>query len=469
MPGRSEMRVRGDVGTVRNCILEESTCGIITVQQQPMDGNWPLPDTDIPDIPIDNNRIEVSDTPIGGWDRYPDVPTEGFFPKGPEGWNNPWPDLPDPDLPRREVDLRLVRLSKGLSPCDFNAALGYYLPWHNVALSFRNERGRPAHDIHELRAYNASLPEYNRYGIHICSRAILGYIDSFKVTGLPSEQVPLYQEYCTYLTLVYVLAHEWGHYRTEVLSFQLSNIARSMTGSTHPGSRPSYLAYFQDSIRHNLDDFEEVFAEWAALKFGVFNYYIPTPAFAQSLPNGSVVEATLRRMLTEAMSRPTRIRPYSDIRHWVDFPRICREDVLKRVVQKKKTQNRSVNDSLIELGIQSLKKGKLIDLLMHNLVQFTPSRSFHGIVRSFRQRHTTTPDSIFYHMGDDDCLLLRDVSENSRRFLELNYGFMNWKRPSGKEYLDRVIHTLQSNRGRCILPLRTFPEILPLDPVYFHN
>jgi hypothetical protein len=453
-----------------------------------MDGNWPLPDTDIPDIPMGNPVIEKPDQPIGKegdrerytelphGDLFPDLPTEGLFPVGPEGWNNPWPDLPGPDLPMREVDLRMVRLSENPSPCTSGSAMGYYYPWHIIALSFRNEKGRPAGDIHELRAYNESLPDYHRYGIHICSRAILGYIDSFRIKNLKAKEIPLYREYCTYLTLVYVLAHEWGHYRTEVLSFQLNKVARSMTGTSAPESRPSYLAYFQDAVRNELDDFEEVFAEWASLKFGVFNYYLPTPAFAQVLSNGKVIEATLRQMLTEAMSRPTRIRPYSDIRHWVDFNKICREDVLQRVVQKKKTQNRSVNDSLNVLGIESLRKGKLIDLLMHNLVQFTPNRTFHNLVRSYKENHTKTPDSIFYHLADDDCLLLSDVSERSCRFMEINYEVTNWKHTKDKEMMDRVIETFMSKRGqmsifgfsRCKIPIRTFPEILPLDPVYFH-
>jgi hypothetical protein len=288
----------------------------------------------------------------------------------PKGWSNPWPDLPNPDDIHGEFKLENIKLSIPSNPCAKDSLLGYYIGWHIIGVSFENEKGYPPRDGNELKRYNENLPIENRYGIHICCKTIEDYINKFSTDGLDPVQVPLYLEYCTFLTMIYVIAHEWGHYRSEVLSFQLGNLVTSVSGENNNGLSPSYLSYFVFIKQFPKTNFEEVFAEWASLKLGIFNYYMKPPAFAKAINNWPQVETTIKYMLTQAISRPSRIRPYSDIRHWIDFDSISQSEIMNRISGNKRSVNRSVNDNVRIGNVKSLKKGKIIDMLMHNQIQF---------------------------------------------------------------------------------------------------
>ena len=87
-------------------------------------------------------------------------------------------------------------------------------------------------------------------------------------------------------------------------------------------------------------------------------------------------------MLSEAISRPNRNKPYSDIRFWIDFDRITKDVVMKRILENKSSINRSINDNVKIDNIKSFKKGKMIDLLMHNQMQFSRSHLFNRIIKN---------------------------------------------------------------------------------------
>ena len=134
-----------------------------------------------------------------------------------KGWGNKWPDLPNPDEHPSEFRLDEISLSSPKNRCSRKSLLGYYLSWHIVGVSFANEKGRQPRDGEELKGYNDSLPNENRFGIHICCSTIESYIKRFSTDGLEPSQIPLYLDYCTFLTLIYVIAHEWGHYRSQII------------------------------------------------------------------------------------------------------------------------------------------------------------------------------------------------------------------------------------------------------------
>ena len=382
----------------------------------------------------------------------------------PKGWGNPWPDLPSPDDETSGIDLSSICLSVPRNRCAANTLLGYYIGWHIVGVSFQNEKGRDPHDGEELKAYNDSLPEENKFGVHICMESIDNYIRKFSTEGVDKDHVSDYLEYCTYLTLIYVIAHEWGHYRSEVLSFQVSKLSESVTGRVDNEYRPCYLSYFVNKKMYPESNFEEVFAEWAALKLGVYNFYMKPPSFAADMTNWSLIESTVKFMLTKVMSSPSRTRPYSDIRHWVDFKSITENTILKRFSENRSSINRSVNDNVRIEGVRSLYNGKIIDLLVHNQMQFSRNRRFNGIVESSWNLYPLHPDSLFYHFGYDDCLDAHKASK-TENYLRLSMPpqIVNFS------YVRKVLYDLKESKSDFIyFPIKVFPDILPLDAVYFH-
>lgn len=387
----------------------------------------------------------------------------------PKGWGNPWPDLPIPDEEPSEFWLNKISLSSPRNLRSNEFLLGYYISWHIVGVSFQNENGGQLRNGKELELYNDSLPKENRHGIHICSRGIENYINKFSTDGLDPIQIPMYLEYCTYLTMIYVIAHEWGHYRSEVLSFQINNLVKSISGDVNSRLSPSYLSYFVYKKEYPNSNFEEVFAEWASLKLGIFNYYMKKPDFTASISNWPKVEATVKFMLSKAIARPSRLRPYSDIRFWIDFDSITRDEVMKRLSENKSSINRSVNDNVKIEKIKSFKKGKMIDLLMHNQMQFSHEHQFNGLVKSAPLSYPFEPDSSFYHLGDDECLEANKPS-NSGNFLQLEDAKFDDLDLQNNSKIKKVLDSLKDNKsGKAVLPIKVFSEILPLNPVYFHG
>lgn len=111
----------------------------------------------------------------------------------------------------------------------------------------------------------------------------------------------------------------------------------------------------------------------------------------------------------------------------------------------------------------------MIDLLMHNQMQFAEGRSFNGLITSAPLAYPLQPDSLFYHFGDDECLS-SDAATYSDRFLRLNN--VEYSNPSKREssLIRKVIDGFKENGNQnASLPIKVFTDILPLDPVYFHG
>jgi hypothetical protein len=432
--------------------------------------NWPIPNLTTGIDVIEGNHDRKDD-----WYHGEERGSELIIPYNielPKGWSNPWPELPGIDEPHEtEFDFSEINLSLPKNRCATRSYLGYYLSWHIVGISFQNQYRRLPRSGDELKDYNDKLPEENRFGIHICCNAIDNYINKFDTSGFEDEkEIENYLEYCTFLTMIYVIAHEWGHYRSECLSFQINNLISAVTGVKGSNLCPSYLSYFAFKKRYPLSNFEEVFAEWAALKFGVFNYHLKKPAFANRITNWPIVEATVKFMLTNCISNPNRNRPYSDIRHWFDFSGLVDNKILERISQNKKSQNRSVNDSSKISNVKSYKKGRIIDMLMHNQMQFSNARQFNGLIKSAPLSFPFYPDSNFYHFGDDECQKMDEQpGKFSNKFLLLCNPKYSDPLKGRNSRISKIIKQLKGKSNNAILPIPIFDEILPLDPVYFHT
>ena len=141
---------------------------------------------------------------------------------------------------------------------------------------------------------------------------------------------------------------------------------------------------------------------------------------------------------------------------------------MNRISQKQTSINRSVNDNVRISGIKSLKKGKMIDFLMHNQMQFSLNHQFNGIIKSAPRNYPFDPDSLFYHFGEDECMIANDPSD-SNKFLKLNDPQYSNKTDRDNSRISKVIDSLKEpDASNALLPIKLFPEILPLDPVYFH-
>ncbi len=395
---------------------------------------------------------------------YPQNKTTEF-----PGWGNPWPDLPDPDVNNDDFSINTINLRKRSNPCGRGGVLGYYMSWHIVGVSFRNEHGREPYDGIELKRYNDELPEENRHGIHLCCNTIESYVDCLNTHGIDQREINAYKEYCTYLMMIYVIAHEWGHYRSEVLSFQIGNVCKSVIGDKNSPIAPSYLTYFMFKKLYPQTNFEEVFAEWAALKVGVFNYQMKRPGFTIPVANWPIVEAIVKQMLSDAIHRSTRPRPYRDIGRWVDFEKLTGDEVLSRISTGRKSLNQSVDSASKIKDVKSFKKGKMIDLLMHNQLQFNTRRSYNGVVKSAPGRYPIEPDSVFYHIGYDECSATPPITEGSKYQVRIGEPVFNSIYQQNASRILKVLSDLRvSNRKPVTLPMSVMHYILPLDPVYMH-
>ncbi len=432
--------------------------------------NYPLPNFNVENpkfILNDEEHREDWMSDDDEEDDYRDYPlnNKSEFP----GWENPWPDLPDPDVNDDDFSINTINLRVRRNPCGRGGVLGYYMSWHIVGVSFRNENGREPYDGKELKRYNDALPEENRHGIHICCNTIESYVECLNTYGIDPSEINAYKEYCTYLMMIYVIAHEWGHYRSEVLSFQIGNVCKAVTGEGNSPIAPSYLTYFMFKKLYPNTNFEEVFAEWAALKVGVFNFQMRRPAFTIPVANWAFVEATVKRMLSDAINRRSRPRPYRDIRRWVDFEKLTSIEILRRISAGSKGLNQSVDNASKIKGIKSLKKGKMIDLLMHNQLQFNPIRKYNGVVKSAPARYPKNPDSVFYHIGYDECSATPPISEGSKFQVRLGEPVFYTTAERNASRIMKVLNDLRvSNRKTVTLPISVMHDILPLDPVYFH-
>jgi len=385
-------------------------------------------------------------------------------------WGEPWPSLPGVDTETIVSFDDAFRFNKEIKPCNNENILGYYISWHVIGAMFESENGRLPRSGYELVSYDNALNRPTRYGIHICLTSIFQYIMSFSVKKIKPDEIDEYRKYCFYLTLIYVIAHEWGHYRSDVLSIQLNKSIDSLTGRQDSPTRTHYMSYFYYEKRYASTDFEEVFAEWASLKYSIFNFHMPEPAFVQNNANWDMKKTSLRKFMTEAMLSNNRPLPYRDLDRWVDTESLISGPIIERLKTNNKSKNRSVNDNQI-FKFKSLIEGRMIDFLVHNQMQFSASRPNRLPIKSNSRRYPNNPDSIFYHIGNDPCTTKwGKAHQNSDNYIKLE----RIKGPSTdaerfyNELIDDLLGSRYAGYDYINLPIPIFAEILPLQNVYIH-
>lgn len=403
--------------------------------------------------------------------QYPDYPVDRPIDiERPGGWGNKWPNLPGLDRTDIGIDINKIRLSNSSGNVCEGDYIGYYMPWHVIALSYRNERGWPPPSEQALKEYNYNLPVGNRHGIHICCKKIDEYIKSFETSGFQStDELNDYLNYCKFLTLNLVIAHEWGHYRSEVLSFQAERVLTSMLDNANSNYHPSFISYWLNKKTNPTENFEEVFAEWCSLKMGIFNYQMPEPVFITNAANQALAKAFVRYELSVAMVSSSRPKPYRDIKYWVDMDRLAGNQSLQRLVDKSKATNRTVNDCTNIYAVSSFKRVRMIDLLLHNQMQFTNSGLGFRIINSGICSYPEEPKSLYYHIGDDECEEMRSAQGYSEKYLRVHSENFSKRDIKNSLCINGIKPFLQANQNKCNLPIPVFPEYLPLDPIYFHE
>ncbi|MFN5323436.1 MAG: hypothetical protein ACK5C5_00805 [Bacteroidota bacterium] len=182
-----------------------------------------------------------------------------------------------------------------------------------------------------------------------------------------------------------------------------------------------------------------------------------------------MVEFAVTHMLTQAMINPGRSRPHRDIKYWLDFDKLSGQEVLNRISQNSKSQNRSVNDNLKLDYIKSFKNGKMTDLLKHNQIQVNPNRQYNGMIMSYPNCYPLSPDSLFYNFGEDECVKPFKAPLSTDKFLELSAPIFKEPKQAKVSRIKKAVQYI-GGRGKTLnaLPIRLFIELLPMDPVYVH-
>lgn len=185
--------------------------------------------------------------------------------------SNPWPKLHETEpagiFMGPPIDPPNFTLTGFDFPFQAKSLLGYYIPWNLVSLSYINTYKNKPINVDSIVAYNSSLPKHLKFGIHLCTQNISHIVNQVRIAGTSEEEVIYKRKFCLYLMLSYVLAHEWSHYRSEVLSFQLQSLCKLIKGNNHTEDTPSYLSYLFHEIRTWSTSFEEVYAEWSSIRY----------------------------------------------------------------------------------------------------------------------------------------------------------------------------------------------------------
>jgi hypothetical protein len=366
-------------------------------------------------------------------------------------WRIPWPKIPNGGEPK-EI-LEVIKNYKKC-PCEDSNVMGYYIPWHfKLEECYRKNKSYLPSDISKI---DASKPECNRWGIHLCLENIKAYIDNLlmpRVRGRFSNlnEEAFYRDYALYLLVMKTLAHEWGHYRSEVLAIEQQKGLRMLMGIKNVQRYSgNYLTYFRNTVRLR-DDFEEVFAEWCALRLGVFNFKMIRPdnaPYVSSLKKDELTKDWLIRSgLLDGMKN--NIKPYADIVNWVDFNGLQSDESLENYVEQKVNLSKLVG-KFTDSGNQ-----KIIDLVMHNINYYSKenySSRRHSLIRSGGMVHSNSVASMRNSIG-------YSLNPQAPTFDISSYG--NPSRVRRALYLDKPLRLKSFVSDIYRLPLKNY-NILPV-------
>ncbi len=288
-------------------------------------------------------------------------------------WAIPWPKIPGGGEPYK---LPLPDEGGNNCPCqDSKNVMGYYIPWHFMLEQQHYYKTKGSNRT--IECINKSYPECRQWGIHICMDNINNYIDHCLMPEVRShltdaKEQKYFRDYAVYLMVMKTVAHEWGHYRVELLALQqmeaMSTIMKAEDVCHFSGN---YLKYFRSTARtHN--DFEEVFAEWCALRYGVYNSKMirpdDLPEIFQLRKNEITKDWLIRRGVLDSMRKNS--SPYGDITTWIDFNKLESDILLYEYVKGEITLSKVIGK------YTKTNRFKIIDLIMHNINCFSKENIF---------------------------------------------------------------------------------------------
>jgi hypothetical protein len=372
------------------------------------------------------------------------------------GWNDPWaipwPKIPGGGEPDR---IPLPDDSGNNCPCeDSKNVMGYYIPWHFMLEKHHYHKSKGSNITIEY--INESYPECRRWGIHLCMGNIKNYIDNLVMPLVGPHlsgprEVRYFRDYAVYLMVMKTLAHEWGHYRVELLALQqMEGLTTIMKAEDVCHFSGNYLKYFRSTAR-KYDDFEEVFAEWCALRLGVYNSKMirpdDLPAIFPVRKNEITKDWLIRKGVLGSMKNNS--APYGDIAKWINFDALESDQLLNEYVTGKTNLSRAIGKYTMTEG------AKIIDLVMHNVNCYS------------RENISTRRNKPLVSSWKKSMLEIASVRPGLG--LELNpqapafdpgaYGSKN--RTSRALYLDKPLVLDSFNRDIYRLPLENF-SLLPV-------
>ncbi|OPY77021.1 MAG: hypothetical protein A4E65_02943 [Syntrophorhabdus sp. PtaU1.Bin153] len=345
------------------------------------EGEYLYPPTGINNFPFEEDGVP---TVPGGW-RAPLEP----LPAGPDGDWGPEGIAGGPWTPGGPSGPPISSGEPGGSSCEIRSieppetVLGYYVP-RQIVERHMVWCGRDPQNVDDFNYFNFQvLPRNNRFGIHLISSHIDGYAER-QVTrasrDLPPKETIYYEKYLRYLLWSYVLGHEWGHYLAENLSVECRNSCLSVYAGKKADLKmivARYLPHFDMTTMvgwFKRNDFEEVLAEWAGLRYGVFNFHLPK---LKRLPNIGLAEKEvltrvwlLKKGIVNVIS--SGIEPYRDVVRWIDINELFSRDTATRFVRGDRNISKTIHNAIKIPGGRK-ERFTLLDVMENNFLAFTPS------------------------------------------------------------------------------------------------
>ena len=326
--------------------------------------------------------------------------------------------------------------------------------------TYRN--GQDPNDIRNIQANNDSRDESRKWGIHLCMKNIKAYIDYRLIPSVEKHitnhnEIEFFRDYATYLLIMKTTAHEWGHYRTEVLALQqmegLSTIMSDKDVSFHSGN---YLKHFRKNTGKK-NNFEEVFAQWCALRYGIFNAQLMRPDNLRKISWTDQQRLTKDWLIRYGILQQMQANhsPYGDISRWVDFDSLNSSETLNLYVNGDLKMSRVVGKNTF------YRNEKMIDLMMHNINAFSKSN-----FRSHRHRHLLSKSnpSMFREKASTRIGVGLNSHPQTPSFVKGTYS--NKRKTKGVLYFDDPIDIPSFKDKIYRLPIKNY-KILSVK-VYLH-
>jgi hypothetical protein len=367
-------------------------------------------------------------------------------------WDIEWPNLAPVDISFPWNDCSDIDLWNAANNIDDQIrngnVLAYYVPYAYLVKTFqRKEKKQGNHD--EILAYNQTLPQYARFGIHLCHENIL----SFRNHVVAGNNNPDFKEYTLALLIKFLLGHEWGHYRAEINLIQQNLYLYAVRNQLEIKHNSYYLF---STGRYRDSDFEEVFADFCGLKYGLFN--LKFNDLSSHLGRSSRVKS-LEDSLAHCIFKNNN-SPYGDVRYWING-QIDINKSISAYFNKPRFANR-----LIQIGQIGLHKDntylktQLLDVLTHNQNQFINGKSPKIFGSKSAKLDPEELNTSWHHVSRDPIQSTPNLNNKDNFIIDCD---------GIKSPLTAVIKAIgkpnKNNSELVRIPLLSVPELLRVGPI----